>query len=176
MNEVGIKKIKLNELRMFIFEAMISELAEGLYIEIEDFGRSLTINILKEGKSKAHSPGWINMSRRQVNEGLAWEINNSNARSGYGPLLYDLAMEVAISMKGGVGITSDSVDVSNSAIGVWEHYFMSRPDVKKIELPTYAINKVKMKSEALRYYYYKVGTPLLDKLHAEGKIVMKEDT
>lgn len=51
---------------------------------------------------------------------------------GWGPLLYDLAMEFATQQGG--GLASDRGDVSSSARGVWSKYDTARPDVKPVQL------------------------------------------
>ena len=51
---------------------------------------------------------------------------------GWGPLLYDLAMEFA-TQKGG-GLAADRDEVSSSARGVWSKYDTARPDVKPVQL------------------------------------------
>jgi len=58
----------------------------------------------------------------------AWVVNESKVSdhlSGAGPLLYDVAMEVA----GADGLTADRSQVSPSAFRVWEFYLNRRPDV-----------------------------------------------
>jgi hypothetical protein len=62
----------------------------------------------------------------------AFVVNSSGADKGWGPLLYDVAMEYA-SIKGG-GLAPDRDTVSGDAYKVWEYYLKSRPDVKKKQL------------------------------------------
>jgi len=62
----------------------------------------------------------------------AFVVNSSGADRGWGPLLYDVAMEFA-SMKGG-GLAPDREDVSEDAYAVWNYYLKRRPDVKKVQL------------------------------------------
>ena len=57
----------------------------------------------------------------------AWMIGSTHATSGWGPMLYDVAMEYA-TMKGG-GLVSDRGAVSPSARKVWDYYLNSRGDV-----------------------------------------------
>lgn len=51
---------------------------------------------------------------------------------GWGPLLYDVTMELATQFGG--GLTSDRSQVSSSAAGVWKAYDTSRGDVQKMQL------------------------------------------
>ena len=60
----------------------------------------------------------------------AWIIVNSVATPGYGPLLYDVAMEWATLY--GSGLVSDRYNVSDAARGVWAKY-AARTDVDKFQ-------------------------------------------
>lgn len=62
----------------------------------------------------------------------AWVVMGSEVSSGWGPLLYDVAMEWA-TQEGG-GLTSDRQEVSEDALGVWTHYLERRGDVQKAPL------------------------------------------
>ena len=55
-------------------------------------------------------------------------VSYSKAMGSYGPLLYDLAIE----MTG--GLVPDRTQVSNSARDVWKYYNDQRPDVQKVQL------------------------------------------
>jgi len=56
--------------------------------------------------------------------GGAWEVYQAMAANGYGPLIYDIAMEVA-SMKGS-GLVADRRMVSKDAQDVWDFYLRNR--------------------------------------------------
>ena len=58
-----------------------------------------------------------------------------STRSGWGPLLYDVAMEVATQESS--GLTSDRFDVSPDAQRVWDVYDTARPDVQSRQLDIY---------------------------------------
>lgn len=61
----------------------------------------------------------------------AYEVTSADTRiDGLGPLLYDIAMEVA----GNAGIMSDRRLVSPEARKVWNHYFKNRSDVQNSQL------------------------------------------
>jgi hypothetical protein len=51
---------------------------------------------------------------------------------GWGPMLYDVAMEYATSK--GSGLMSDRSDVSSDAFGVWQYYADQRGDVEKVQM------------------------------------------
>jgi predicted nucleotidyltransferase len=52
-------------------------------------------------------------------------ITSSKVKDGYGPLLYDVAMETA----GAAGLKPDTLTVSDDASAVWKHYDTQRPEV-----------------------------------------------
>lgn len=58
----------------------------------------------------------------------AYEVKNSVAEKGFGPLVYDIGMSTVPS------IMSDRGSVSSSATNVWRHYFDNRGDVNKKKL------------------------------------------
>ena len=64
--------------------------------------------------------------------GGAWQIGHSAASSGWGPLLYDVAMEWA-TLEGG-GLISDREIVSGAARKVWDYYMANRGDVTGIQM------------------------------------------
>ena len=64
--------------------------------------------------------------------GGALNVVYSEAASGWGPMLYDVAMEVASEVGG--GLTPDRSSVSDSAQNVWNYYFGNRGDVQSHQL------------------------------------------
>ena len=62
----------------------------------------------------------------------SWQVDYAEAPKGWGPLLYDVAIEYA-SLNGG-GLTSDRVGVSEEARRVWDYYMNNRPDVQSHQL------------------------------------------
>jgi len=64
--------------------------------------------------------------------GGALNVVYSEAASGWGPMLYDVAMEVASEVGG--GLTPDRSSVSDSAQNVWNYYLGSRGDVQSHQL------------------------------------------
>ena len=59
-------------------------------------------------------------------------VESSRVDKGYGPLLYDIAMEEVTNQ--GCSLASDRKRVSNSAFAVWKYYYENRPDVQKKKL------------------------------------------
>ena len=70
--------------------------------------------------------------RRRTPCDNAWQVVGSGATSGWGPLLYDLAMEYAT--ENGGGLMSDRDSVSPSAEEVWNYYYHGRRDVTSIQM------------------------------------------
>ena len=66
----------------------------------------------------------------------AWKISGSEAQRGWGPLLYDIAMEWA-TMEGN-GLIADRDSVSPSAHKVWDHYLNNRGDVMDHQLDNFS--------------------------------------
>jgi len=64
--------------------------------------------------------------------GEAWMVGGAAANHGWGPLLYDVAIEWAT--KNGGGLISDRGSVSDDAQGVWNYYMHSRDDVTAHQL------------------------------------------
>lgn len=64
--------------------------------------------------------------------GEALNVVYAGAASGWGPLLYDVAMELATQVGG--GLTPDRSSVSNDAQNVWSYYFNDRGDVQSHQL------------------------------------------
>ena len=66
----------------------------------------------------------VGRGRNEPYEGV-YIITSAKAKDGFGPLLYDVALEVA----GEDGLKPDVEDVSDDANAVWKHYDAQREDV-----------------------------------------------
>ena len=64
--------------------------------------------------------------------GDAWMVGYSEAAHGWGPLLYDVAMEYA-TLNGG-GMIADRTGISGEAQEVWNYYLGKRGDVESYQL------------------------------------------
>ena len=85
----------------------------------------------------AHPVGILNMHKAKSDEGNclnAWVISYSLADKGYGPLLYDVAIEIASMDPSTSGLTPDRTNLSADAFKVWKKYLTIRPDVEKVQL------------------------------------------
>ena len=85
----------------------------------------------------------------------AKEIEFTAARSGYGPMMYDIAMaDVG-------GLIADRGSVSDDARGIWSFYKNSRPDVEKKQIDDYRNPTTKTKEDdGVRQSKLAPGNPL----------------
>ena len=74
-----------------------------------------------------------NLQRLNINSKCdgAFMVTSAEAQSGWGPLLYDIAMEWA-TIKGG-GLMPDRYSVSDSARAIWDYYLKKRAPGKDVE-------------------------------------------
>ena len=132
-----------------------ADLPEGVYVQINRQGRvALVLYVDKKGEEiRAPNPqhrgdlppapyGEIGIEKPNA-EGApggwkmgpcddAWMVGYSEAAHGWGPLLYDVAMEYA-TLNGG-GMIADRTGVSGEAQEVWNYYLGKRGDVKSYQL------------------------------------------
>lgn len=131
--------------------------------------------------------GSISLSRPKNADGpclSAYIIFSSRATSGFGPLLYDIALEYA----GSSGIAPDRLLVSSDASSVWKYYHDNRGDVRKELLDNIIDPKTpqeeddcsfkssgneedKIERPWLNYVYYKDSQDNINKLRSLGKLV-----
>ncbi len=120
-----------------------ADLPDGVYVGIKSFGnntqvfysdaegnRRVTIKP-PVGRVAVAKPGRSPHSAQNPGSCLgAWQVISSQVSDGWGPLLYDVAMEVV----GDAGIMADRGSLSDDAYNVWKYYMNSRPDVVKKQL------------------------------------------
>ena len=120
-----------------------ADLPDGVYVGIKSFGnntqvfysdaegnRRVTIKP-PVGRVAVSKPGRSPHSAQNPGSCLgAWQVISSQVSDGWGPLLYDVAMEVV----GDAGIMADRGSLSDDAYNVWKYYMNSRPDVVKKQL------------------------------------------
>ena len=119
----------------------------------------------------------------------AKHVTNASAEQapGFGPLLYDVAIEVT------GGLTPDRTTVSNAARDVWDYYYTARPDVKAIQLDDLtnyltaedednceqlsaeedSQNGGNWDDSVLSRKYVKQGRPVYNELRSRGMLVEK---
>ena len=146
----------MKHLRQYIRQILLTEAAKGLtefeqrgmYIAIEDSHGAFEIKLYDfdpstaEPGSAAGSPfpdgalGIISaMSQDTQDSGPClggFTVTWVSADSGWGPLLYDLAMELATSK--GSGLMPDRQTVSYEANKVWDYYLANRSDVEMVQM------------------------------------------
>jgi len=130
-----------------------ADLPEGVYVQINRRGRvALVLYVDKKGEEIQQSQqrgdlppapyGEIGIEKPSAEGapggwkmgpcGDAWMVGYSEAAHGWGPLLYDVAMEYA-TLNGG-GMIADRTGVSGEAQEVWNYYLGKRGDVKSHQL------------------------------------------
>jgi hypothetical protein len=141
-------KLLFENWRKFLAEEMKqpTDLPDGVQIAIVDDGEDIVFKIVSEatGEEPTHQEqrdkfgrifGKVWITQWGLHGDLcsrAFEVRKSEAVSGWGPLLYDLAMEYAT--KHGSGLMSDRQGVSEEAYRVWKKYMDQRDDIEKIQL------------------------------------------
>ena len=114
-------------------------------------------------------------------------VQSATAKTGLGPLAYDVAIEA----QEGMGLISDRGSVSDDAQAVWYYYLNNRPDVEAVQLDDLD-NTLTPEDEdncdqhiarstitgmyntwqdsALSKLYKKSGTPVMDELRKRGML------
>ena len=111
-------------------------------------------------------------------------VQSSTAKTGMGPLAYDVAIEA----QEGMGLISDRASISPDALAVWDYYMNNRPDVEVVQLDdqyntltpededncdqtmadSYGLGD--WQSSSLSKLYKKSGTPVMDELRKRGML------
>ena len=68
--------------------------------------------------------GSITINQNHTARNNTYQVAGSRAESGYGPLLYDIGIEIATQK--GDGLVSDREEVSDAAKDVWDYYLQHR--------------------------------------------------
>lgn len=127
--------------KLILQEGMITpdQLPGDVMIRIKEFGgRSAKIQYVTEDERQQklyptsptteESNCWGTILIEKFINGIpVWQVTSSQSGEGYGPLLYDIAMEYAT--KNGLGLMSDRSSVSDGqdgAVSVWDYYLENR--------------------------------------------------
>ena len=183
----------------------VDDMTDEMHVEIHrvgwgrgGFSISMTMPS-RFGEGHIEEIGSVNIAKPMQGKGLdAYEVSKSAAMGKWGPLMYDIAMEVAT--EEGSGIMADRRHVSPSARNVWQYYHDNRPDVKITQLDDLkntltrtkkdntqqSSSKTEYRTDANGYrmpyhledftasplskMYSSTGSPTLDKLRAVGKL------
>ena len=158
---------------------------EGMWITIKDHGDEGVVYI-QNREMHYGSVTWRAPTKRDGPCLGKMIIVQTEAQAGYGPLLYDIAIEYT------GGLAPDRNTVSLEARRVWQYYDEKRPDIFKDQLDD-MFNKLtpdeqdncdsisvmddddarSHEDSALSKAYRKAGTPVIDKLKEMGLIDIK---
>ena len=146
----------MNELRKYIRQLLLTEAAkgptdipEGYFIRMKEAADFAEFEFVKLVTRPPRTPAYIaarsvgdkvygSIQLYSVEEEIvgpcngAFMISWAGATDGYGPMLYDLAMEWATA--NGSGLIADRGSVSPSAREVWDYYLNNRSDVVPVQL------------------------------------------
>ena len=140
-------KLIMENWRKYLSEGMktVDDLPDGIVITIDTDpkagdGAGGVLFYFAKAESPSEFIGWdsglqgeIRIEPVQLNDEYpcdsAFMVAYSDATKGWGPLLYDVAMEYATLF--GNGLMSDRTEVSDEAYAVWDYYLKSRSDVIK---------------------------------------------
>lgn len=173
-------KLLIEKWQKFLDEAMKTEPPEGYIVIISGDRRQVHIKIRsreKVGESPRFPEGrWkyageIHIERSiTVDDGAVYEVESVVADEGYGPLLYDIAMEMTY-LLGGIGLIADRRSISHEAKNIWLKYYNERQDVEHKPLPEdMFVGKLADRPEYLRNYYFKNDTPVIERLKQADKL------
>ena len=116
-----------------------TDLPEGVFVEIIEQGDHAKFRYVVENpdygtyiSSTAPVGGKVAIMKPDYPCGGAYEVVLSRASQGWGPMLYDVAMEWAT--QNGGGLVSDRSHVSPSAREIWNYYLSNRGDVQGVQL------------------------------------------
>ena len=127
----------MKHLRQYIRQILLNESAKtpedigDMNIEIEFTpGSWIAVSLWKEVSGFKTRVGEVHAEKAAPVTGScygAYEVvwTNAEGAPGFGPMLYDIAMELA----GDEGLMCDRGTVSKEASRVWEYYLNNRPDV-----------------------------------------------
>ena len=117
----------------------IDKLPEGTYISVVNHPHDIKVILQNEHpySRSEHAVGSLFADRSYSDHHTGkcnknFMVQSSNATQGFGPLLYDVAMEI-VSQKG-AGLMCDRNSVSPFAYNVWWNYLINRPDVKPVQM------------------------------------------
>lgn len=143
-----------------------SSLGEEGYVRVYRDGNKIVAIYVMGGPSELLSEIVI-----EKKKGNYWQVIGVEAgKPGWGPLAYDIALEV-VNARGGRGLIADRINVSQPAQKVWDFYKNKRPDVEAEPLHRGVQRWDRYPRDSpLSFSYTKRGTPILKKLLAAGKL------
>jgi hypothetical protein len=158
-----------NEDPNMLTERMIQQLDPNMKVVVHKESPGVVIIVVQDHEGDEF--GEIQIARSEEDGCIgAWEVIMASAHKGYGPFLYDVAMELV----GNSGLMSDRQTTSNDARNVWRYYYNNRKDVMKkpVEYDCEVTQKTPM--EELNYVYYKNNKNITTQLKKNNQIVFKK--
>ena len=140
----------MKQLRQYIRQILLTEAAKGpadlpddIVVTIDQQGSVVYISYARADDpsytADLRDPLWGDIEIYSLkghpsygNCGDAWMVGGSQAKDGWGPMLYDIAIEWATQNAG--GLMSDRGSVSVDAQAVWSYYERNRDDVTAHQL------------------------------------------
>lgn len=131
----------------------IPDLTPQMYVQCLSKPGGHWISILSEptADGQVSPPKEMTIMVQAVND--LWRVVEVHADHGWGPFLYDIAMELATS--NGDRLVCHENRVTSDAEAVWAFYNQHREDVTKVPLPEFCVAAV---NAELRYSYQKTPT------------------
>ena len=130
-------KLILENWRQYLNEAAmgIGNLPERTVVVIEDVPAGVEIyysDLGDPGRTDTYPYGKVRIERTSYKPEKdcdgTWSVVTSDADSGWGPMLYDIAMEWAT--QNANGLMADRASVEDEAKNVWDYYLNKRDDVQ----------------------------------------------
>tara|TARA_B100000530_G_C15864087_1_gene450562 strand:- start:300 stop:890 length:591 start_codon:yes stop_codon:yes gene_type:complete len=173
--------------------SMIDKAEEAGYrIRLFNAGNGGSVTLTDSAQTAVNKSGigrveWVTPGSDHGPCSLAKNVAHSAAPSGFGPLLYDIAIEAS------GGLMADRFEVSGEAEAVWNKYMTSRGDVQADQLDilddyyepqltpddpsddcsqvaAHDMLKDKWHTSPLTKKYSKTGTPVIDELRKRGML------
>tara|TARA_R100000152_G_C6765943_1_gene190813 strand:- start:606 stop:1199 length:594 start_codon:yes stop_codon:yes gene_type:complete len=196
-------KLLLENWREYLNEGMkmpedLSELGSNISVAIyrnnEDFEVTFVETNRTGMKIEKNRPdlGHINLFKAGEDGECAgaWVIGVTSAKGGWGPMLYDVAIEMASKKHmGGGGVTPDRNTVSSDARAIWDYYLNNRNDVISKQLDdkenpqtpdksddcnqTSARASEDWRDSSLSKVYVKTDGAMMKKLHSLGRLIVR---
>jgi hypothetical protein len=134
----------------------IRDLPEDTFVHIAPYRSGFIVEFTAaDGRNEGSFTGHVEAAKAEAECGDVYAIENAEAPHGWGPLLYDLAMEYAYPK----GVIPDRFSISSEAQDVWHRYFR-RGDVKKRPIKDTEECEAPVWGEPFDYAYYKKPTIL----------------
>lgn len=130
-----------------------SDLPQNYYVRvIARKGEDYEITYKEKYPGKEKITGALSITKLESDQcaNKVFAVKNAAATEGWGPMLYDIAMELVFLHEKG-GLTSDRLMVSGDAKGIWDFYDEKRDDVEKTQMDIH--------DSTLRFVYDRAGVP-----------------